>query len=72
LVMHEVSDYVSGQTADQWYVTLFDVISNKEVPNIDMLLCLLLKAFPFVSKRIVLLLFWNKTLSWTWYPWVWF
>ncbi len=32
-------------------------------------ICLLLKAFPFFSKRIVLLLSWNKTLSWTWYPW---
>ncbi len=30
---------------------------------------LLLEAFPFFSKRIVLLLSWNKTLSWTWYPW---
>jgi hypothetical protein len=30
---------------------------------------LLLKAFPFFSKRIELLLSWNKTLSWTWYPW---
>ena len=32
-------------------------------------ICLLLKAFPFFSKRIALLLSWNKTLSWTWYPW---
>jgi hypothetical protein len=43
------------------------VIGNKEVPNIDMLH--MLKAFPFFSKRIMLFLSWNKTLSWTWYPW---
>ena len=30
--------------------------------------CLLLKAFPFFSIRIVLLLSWYKTLSRTWYP----
>jgi hypothetical protein len=30
---------------------------------------LLLEAFPFFSKRNVLLLSWNKTLSWTWYHW---
>jgi hypothetical protein len=42
---------------------LLDANSNKEVPNIDVPHMLAAQSLPILSKRIVLLLSWNKTLS---------
>ena len=56
ILAHVICNYFCRWTPLQTYTTLQNMISNNEIPDGKCFVCLLLDAFPFLARRIELLL----------------